>query len=600
MLSADYVVVGAGLTGTALAVRLSEDPTVTVTVLEAGGDKFHDENLDTPAYIVNNLGNPDKDWAFFSSPQKHLGGRSMYLPRGKGVGGSSLLNFMEVNRASSTEYDAFGKLGSSRWGWTDLLPYFQKSETLVYNEEAAAKYGLKFDQKYQGASGPIQRTVPHWLDPIAMPWLEAVKFRGIQYNPDPNDGDDTGLWISTKTIDRNSIRSSAASAYYEPNKSRANLQIITGAHAARILTSAKDLVVATGVEFLKDGILQTIQAKKEVIICCGSYQTPQILELSGKQALGLASNTTHELSLGIGDPKVLNKHGIPVVVDLPGVGNNLQMLTQEHVTATYTAKLIPGHETWENMRDPSFAKKQEEIYRTSRGGMLSALPSAFAFLPFKDFDTDGEIANSVKDLKLPDTPSFSIQKEWVKNDSVPFLEINAFDRFMPGTVAEPAPDVNYMSSSAILLHPFSRGSVHITSNDPTAAPEIDINVLDNETDLKILVKGYRMLREIYSTDPLKDHIDSEVSPGKNIQTDEELIEYIRKTVGSTYHPVATASMLPREAGGCVDAELKVYGTENLRVVDASILPIQIATHPQATLYAIAEKMADVIKSNIQI
>ncbi|KAF8884272.1 hypothetical protein CPB84DRAFT_1750441 [Gymnopilus junonius] len=542
---ANYIIVGGGLAGTALAVRLSEVPTLTVAVLEVGGDKFHDENFDTP------------DWAYFSSPQKHLGGHSMYLPRGKGIGGTGLLNFMEVNRASATEYDDIGKLigETSKWSWDGLLPYFRK------------KYNMAFDAKYQGTSGPVQRTLPRWLDTIAMPWLEAVESYGIQHNADPNDGDDRGTWISTKKIDSNSVRSSAASAYYEPNSLQPNLKIITGVHATKVITSKEDLVTVTGVEFLQNGQLQTIQAKKEVILCCGSYNTPQILELSG-----------------IGDPAILKKHGIPVIIDLPAVGNNLE----EHITATYTAKLTPGHETWESLRDPDFAEKQKEIYSFCQGlrlfqqdhwgGMLSGLPSAFAFLTFKDFDSDGVIANSVKTLDLPSEQPYNLQKEWVQNDKVPFLEINAFDRFMPGTVTEPEPNSNYMSSSIILLHPFSRGSVHITSTDPLKAP----------VDLKILVTGYKILQEVYKMGPLKDHIDSEVSPGKEIQTDEQLIEYTRKTLDSTYHPMSTVRMLPREAGGCVDAHLKVYGTKNLRVVDASIFPTAISAHPQATLYAIAE------------
>ncbi|KAF5367873.1 hypothetical protein D9615_010490 [Tricholomella constricta] len=584
MLIADYVIVGAGLAGIPLAVRLSENPNVTVTVLEAGGDKFHDVNLDTPAYILNNLGDPNKDWSFFSAPQAHLGGRSLYLPRGKGIGGSSLLHYMEVNRASVVEYNALGQLVSPDWSWNNLLSYFRKSETFTYSKQEVQEYGFQFDKLYQGTKGPVQRTIPRWIDQIAQPWIKTLKLMGIQYDADANDGGLTGAWLSTHTIDRHSVRSSAASAsaYYEPNQSRANLKVITGAHAARVLTSTTkgtDAVVATGVEFLKDGTQQTIQANKEVILCAGSYQTPQLLELSG-----------------IGDPDVLSKFDIPVVVDLPGVGKNLQV-SSEHVTVPYTAKLTPGHTTWENLTDPSFAKEQEDLYKTAGGGMLSTVPSTFAFLPFKDFDQDGTIARSINSLTLPNTTSIAVQKQWVHEAGVAFLELNAFDRFIPGlTVTKPEPNTNYMSTFVILLHPFSRGSVHIASRDPTAPPNIDVNMLEHDTDIAILVRGYRIVRELARAGPLKDHIASEVSPGEQVQTDEELAEYIRKTAGTTYHPVATVSMLPRNLGGCVDAELKVYGTANLRVVDASIFPFQMSGHPQATLYAVVEKIADVIKS----
>ncbi|KAG6811201.1 hypothetical protein H0H92_008563 [Tricholoma furcatifolium] len=562
--SDDYVIIGSGLAGTLLATRLSEDPTVTVTVLEAGSADFHDENIDTPGenlrYLVNNLGNPAKDWAFFSTPQKHLSDRPIFLPRGKNIGGSTLLNFIEYNRATSVEYDVFEKLGSYGWNWDNLLPYFKKSQSLEFREEDAAKAGIKFNKEYHGASGPLKITVPRYLDAVALPWVESVNSLGIKANPDSSDGDNTGVWITTTTLDSKSTRSSAGSAYYEPNQSRPNLKVIMGAHASRIITSGKDVVVATGVEYLKDGVLHTINATKEVIVSSGTYKTPQILELSG-----------------LSDSKVLSKFGISTVVDLPGVGNNLQ------VTACWilqSARSLIVADT----PGPFFSSK------ASAGGMLSGLPSAFAFLPFKDFDKSGEIASLVHKLPLPTGSTLNIQKSWVKDDRVPFLELSAYNRFQLGTLPAPVAGDDYISSTIILLHPFNTGTVHISSSDVTAAPEIDHNYLDNEVDVKILAEGYRLTRKIYSTAPLKEHIESEVSPGKEIDTDAQFAEYIKKTLGSTFHPIGTASMLPRQDGGIVDSRLKVYGTKNLRVISA---------HLQGTVYAIAEKAADPIKEDAQ-
>ncbi|KAG6871658.1 hypothetical protein C0995_001717 [Termitomyces sp. Mi166 len=495
----DYIIVGGGLTGTALAVRLSEDPNVTVTIIEAGGDTFHDDVIDIPA---------------------------------------------------------IAKLGAAQgWGWDDLLPFFLKSETFTYSEDDAKKYGMKFDARFRGVSGPVQRTIPRSMDGVVLPWIESLKGRGLEYNTDPNDGDNTGLWLSTKTIDTRSVRSSSASAYYEPHQSRSNLNVVANAQATRILTFGRDSVLATGVEYIKDGSLHVIEAKKEVILCCGSYKTPQLLELSG-----------------IGDPK-------------------------DHITAIFTAKLKAGHESFESMTDPAFAKRQKDIYKTTGSGMLvsSGIPTGAAFLSFRDFDDDGSIAKSVDGLSLPDISTYNTQKEWVENDRVSFIEA------VPGSIANQEPGATYMSSGIILLHPFNRGSVHIASKDPTASPMIDPNFLSNETDLKILIKGYRILREVFRTEPLSSLIEGEILPGEDIETDEDLVEYLRKTVGTTFHPIATASMLPQEEGGCVDAQLKVYGTANLRVVDASIIPINLSTHLQATLYAIAEKFsiqaADMIKSD---
>ncbi|KAG6860087.1 hypothetical protein C0995_015881 [Termitomyces sp. Mi166 len=525
MLSSDYIIVGGGLTGTALAVRLSEDPAVIVTIIEAGGNNFHDEAIDIP------------------------GG-------GKGLGGSSL------------------------------------SETFTYKEEDADRYGIKFNKHCYGTSGPVQRTISPSLNVCAIPWLEAFKTWGMKFNQDPNDGANIGVCLATKTLDGRSIRSSSASAYYEPNRSRSNLKVITNALATRVMTSGEDLVIATGVEFVQDGVLQVIQAKKEVILCCGSFKTPQILELSG-----------------IGDPQVLKPLGIPVKVALPGVGNNLRSscslsffrnltysFTEDHPCTVLTAKLKAGYESYEKMNeDPAFTQEQEEIFKATGTGMLvsSGLPSVAAFLSFKDFDHDGMIAKSVESLSLPDTAAFTTQREWVKNENVPFLEFNSFDKLL--SVEAPEPGARYLTSGLILMHSFDRGSVHINSNDPTASPDIDLNLLSNETDIKILIKAYKILREIHGIEPFRNYIDSEVSPGKAIETDEAITEYLRKTVITAFHPIGTASMLPREDGGCVDNQLKVYGTANLRVVDASILPLHVSAHLQATLYAFAEKAADIIK-----
>ncbi|KAG6833578.1 hypothetical protein H0H93_013150 [Arthromyces matolae] len=241
----------------------------------------------------------------------------------------------------------------------------------------------------------------------------------------------------------------------------------------------------------------------------------------------------------------------------------------DHVSATYTVQAKPGLETWTRMEDPAFAKTQSELFKSNGSGMLSGLPVAYAFLPLKDIDEDGKLARLAEKLFLETSPVSTLQIEWLKDDRVAFLQLAGYDRFMPGTLQAPEPGVNYISSSVILLHPFFKGSVHISSNDPTAAPVIDHNYLDNEFDVQVLVEGYKLIRKIYENAPLKDLVDHEVSPGPAFQSDAELAEYAKKVIGSTYHPIATASMLPREDGGVVDERLKVYGTANLRVVSTA-------------------------------
>ncbi|KAG6907816.1 hypothetical protein DXG01_007298 [Tephrocybe rancida] len=584
-MSADYVIVGAGVTGIALAARLSEDPSTNVTVLEAGTAPFHDEQIDAPGYILHQLGNPSKDWAFFSTPQKHLGDRPVFLPRQR----HWRLESAKSHAIQPVEFPLQSTiiLGLTGTGVdAELAMLNTTSEGLKYDEEYAAKYGCKFDPEYHGTAGPLQTRIPTYFNPATLPWLKTLKGLGIKHNPDPSTGDITGSFISVSTVDDKSIRSSAASAYYEPNQSRPNLKVISGALATKVLTSGSDsVVIATGVEYLKDGVLQTIHATKEVILSAGSYKTPQVLELSG-----------------VGDPKVLKKLGIDVIVDLPGVGNNLQVvqaLNVDHFMIPLTMKVKKDLdlETFARMDDPAFAKKQTEQFLTKLSshskangtGLLAGTPAAYAFLTLKDFDKDGKLAALADKLVLPDTPMYRLQKEWVKNDRVPFLEITGYDRFMPG-LAVPEPGAEYLSGSFMCLHPFNLGSVHISSTDPNAAPLIDHNYLDNEFDTQLLVAGFKLTREIFNSAPLKDLIEEEVSPGPNYQTDGEITEFIKKVLGTVWHPVGTASLLPRQDGGVVDTQFKVHGTQNLRVADASVIPIQLGAHPQATLYAFAEKV----------
>ncbi|KAG6819149.1 hypothetical protein H0H93_014882 [Arthromyces matolae] len=252
-----------GLVGAALATRLSEDPSVNVTIIEAGGENFHDETIDVPSKVYQNFGNPNFDWAFMSTPQPKLNGRPVFLPKYSYLTSSTCL-FLTVPAvarvwearvyAPSEEYNDIARLAGEGWSWDELQPYFRKSETLIRNEEDAKKYGAKYLGHY-GTSGPVKRSLPHSINAGALAWVEAFKARGIQHNAD--------------------------NAYYEPNKTRPNLNVILNAHATRILTSVDGLVTATGVEYLKGDSVHVLHANKEVIVSCGAFKTPQLLELSG-------------------------------------------------------------------------------------------------------------------------------------------------------------------------------------------------------------------------------------------------------------------------------------------------------------------------------
>ncbi|KAJ7226613.1 GMC oxidoreductase [Mycena rebaudengoi] len=540
--SFDYVVVGGGTAGLVVATRLVEDPSVNICVLEAGEDVTVQLDCLVPGFCLKNIGNPAVDWGHVSAPQVNANGKAFYLPRGKGLGGSSILNLMALGRGHALEYDAFETLGSPGWNWESLRKYFNKSETFSPSAEEISKFNLKVNSDAHGTNGPLQRTLPRVVQPVHTPLMEAMELLGVPHNPDSFSGNNTGVWTGSHSIDSSAKRSSSASAYYEPNKAKPNLVVITGAQATRILfnssSDAAGKIVASGIEYHKDGQLHLVSAKLEVLVCAGSFKTPQLLELSG-----------------IGDKKILNGKGVPMVLEIPGVGKNLQ----DHFWCPFVAETNPEYESLEALQDPVRAATELRVYEETQGGMLSGTTSTIYSFPLQKHlgeDTAGihREASSLDD-------EWHIEKGWLKEDKVPFIEVALFAGLLPRVETTAEAGKSYFSLLLGLMHAFSKGTVHIASPDPNAARV-----------------GAR-----------------EVVPGPEVKTDEEITEFIHRSIGTVAHPIGTASMLPREKGGVVDPSLKVYGTANLRVVDASIIPVNISAHIQATVYAIAEKAADIIK-----
>ncbi|RDX56525.1 alcohol oxidase [Lentinus brumalis] len=579
----DYIIVGGGTAGLALAARLTEDPTVTVGVIEAGGRHVDAPGVTIPGMAGSTLGNPSFDWAFMTIPQKHANNRPIYQPRGKGLGGSSMINFLGYHRASAREYDALEALGNTGWNWKELLKYFKKA----IEPKHGADYGLSVpDTQMHGTSGPIVKAYSNHFDALHLPLIEALETLGVPKNPEPDNGHPVGTSTLFCSVDsRNATRSYAGNAYYEPSAGRLNLAVLTESIASRILFRQDATpLIATGVEFLNADKVYTVSANKEVILCAGAFQSPQLLELSG-----------------IGNKEVLGKHGIETLVDLPAVGENLQ----DHPYVYLIYEIDSKHETVDLVREPEWMAKQVELYKTREGFLSSAATAVSSFLPAKAFATEEQMRRWKETaLKCVETApkglkkQLQLQLEWFHDPSSGEAELIPFPGFFAASGLQPMPQSRYSSMVCAVMHPLSRGSVHVSSKDPKAPPAIDPNYFSNPVDMEVLLATVKFALKLYETSPIKDSVIGRIAPtAKDCASDEALVEYIKNGCGCVYHPLGTASMLPREDGGVVDPELRVYGTANVRVVDASILPMELAAHIQATVYAVAEKAADIIKQN---
>ncbi|KAJ3922505.1 hypothetical protein F5877DRAFT_75177 [Lentinula edodes] len=585
--SFDYVIVGGGTAGLVLAARLSEDGAVNVGVIEAGETRFDDADVNTPAYLGQALFNPLYDWAYETVPQATLNGRSVSLNLGKMIGGGSALNFMIWQRGCQGDYDNWSQLGiEGGWDWAGLLPYFEKTENVTpgpldtpYNFTEASGSG-----DGEGKSGPLPVGYNNFYSTIEGPYAQALMSLG-------DNGDTTGLFNSAASVDpATGNRTYSGRNYLLPNVGRSNLAVLTGAQATKIqFTQSGGNATATGVQFTANGTNYTVSSRKEVILSAGSLHTPQLLELSG-----------------IGDEARLTALGIPVVVANSDVGENLQ----DHQTLNSGFLLndpdVPTVDTL--FSNASFAATQEELYLTNHTGFFTYTPSALSFHPLQQFWTEDELDTALAQLQTEITQAnlstfinkqFQLQIDGIKQGVVGQMEL----LFVAGVLGASSTDQeNFVDMSNFASRPFSRGSVHINTTDPLAPPLIDTAYLQfsfgkyNLLYKEVLVKGAQVTRNLSQIAPLSSFIASPLNPSANVTTDEDFENFVIENVGTEWHQVGTASLGPFGEGGVVASDLIVYGTSNLRVVDASIMPMQIGAHIQATVYAIAEKAADIIKA----
>ena len=528
--SYDYVIVGGGSAGCVLANRLSEDGAASVLLIEAGGRDLH-PFIHIPLGMGKMHERDMFNWGYRTEPEPNMNGREIEAMRGKVLGGSSSINVMAYTRGNRGDYDRWAQKGALGWSYADVLPYFKRCETWERGENP-----------WRGGAGPVGTEFAKTTDPVYDAWLDAAKAAGFPVTDDYNGRQQEGFGRGQYTI-RGGYRSSAATAYLRPAKSRPNLDVVTGALATRVLMQGTR---ATGVEYIK-GIRETVRvnADREVILSGGAFNTPPLLMLSG-----------------IGPADHLRATGIKPVVDLP-VGKNLQ----DHLAVIIFFERLNESVFRHDMRFDRMAVSMLRAYFFGTGPGTVVPGGLHAFVK-----TRPELA--VPDIEFMFRGAPADTHLW-----------------FPGI--RPA----YVDGYGIrptLLHPDSRGEILLRSSDPREAPRIAYNFFSAPNDLPRLREGFKRAREVAYQAPMDAYRGRETSPGDAVKTDAEIDAFIRKTAITAHHPCGTCAM-GTTPDTVTDPELRVRGVEHLRVVDASVMPDLVSAHINACVLMIAEKASDIIR-----
>lgn len=530
-MSYDYIIVGAGSAGCVVANRLSEDPSCKVLLLEAGGKNGFHTTIPGTYAMLHRSA---IDWAFWTEPQTHLDGRKLFVPRGKVLGGCSTTNAMAYVRGNAADYDEWSALGNKGWSYNEVLPYFKKSE----DHEALG-------DPYHGQSGPLHISLAKFPSPMSKAFIGACVDKGIPYNDDYNGESQWGAGMLQYTI-KNNRRQSTATAFLEPVRSRVNLTVRTSASVNRVILRQDR---AIGVE-LNTGkrTSEKVFCTKEVVLSTGTIKSPQLLMLSG-----------------IGEASGLKDRGIDPCVDLPGVGRNLQDHIWTCVSNLSNAATLNSH-----VRPLAMARAALHYLMFHRGPLCSAPIETNAFFKVDPLSTRPDI-------------QFHFSPFYVGDD----YKTDLYDL---GTY----PTTNGFGFLVILLHPESRGTVSLRSSDPADAPVIQPNFLQHQNDGRVLLQGLKKAMTVADADAFRPFSDGLHHPPRN-SSDTALMDHIRKSLETLYHPVGTCKM-GNDAMAVVDDSLRVHGVTGLRVIDASIMPTLPSGNTNAPAIMIGEKGADLIKA----
>lgn len=529
----DYIVVGAGSAGCVLANRLSADPSLRVLLLEAGG---RDTNpwIHVPVGYFKTLHNPKTDWCYKTDPDPGLAGRSIDWPRGKVLGGSSSINGLLYIRGQAEDYEHWRQLGNAGWSFSDVLPYFKRAEDQERGEN-----------DHHGKGGPIKVSDMRAKRDVCEALIDSAAANGIPRNDDFNGAVQEGAGYFQQTAHRGR-RWSTAVGYLKPIKHRKNLDIVTNAHGLEVLFDKSDATTTTGFAYERNGqrVEAYLRSGGEVILSGGAIGSPQMLQLSG-----------------IGPGELLNAHGINVVKELPGVGENLQDHLQ--IRMVYEVN-VPTLNEEINQLIPRLMIGMQYVFQR-KGPMTMGASQVCIF---------------TKTQPHMDTPDIQFHFQPLSADK-PGLEMHPFSG---------------VTSSVCQLRPESRGRIAIKSPDSSVYPSIEPNYLSASVDQQTAVESMKVSRKLFSTNPLKDFVVREHLPGLGVETDEQLLECARNIAQTIYHPTSTCKM-GNDPSAVVDERLRVHGIKNLRVADASIMPNIVSGNTNAPTIMIGEKASDMILSD---